>query len=153
MAPPPLPVYAQPPIPRPGYLWTPGYWGYGVAGYYWVPGVWVLPPAVGFLWTPGYWGWGGSAFVFHAGYWGPTVGFYGGINYGFGYGGFGYAGGYWERGAFYYNRSVNNFGDTRITNVYNRNVVVNRTTNVSYNGGRGGTTARQGGMRASFPNG
>jgi hypothetical protein len=94
------------------------------------------------LWTPGYWGWGGSAFVFHAGYWGPTVGFYGGINYGFGYAGFGYVGGYWSHGALYYNRSVNNFGSTRITNVYNRNVEINRTTNVSYNGGRGGTTAR-----------
>lgn len=32
VAPPPLPVYAQPPIPGPGYLWTPGYWGYGTAG-------------------------------------------------------------------------------------------------------------------------
>ena len=37
IAPPPIPVYAQPPIPAPGYLWTPGYWAYG-DGYYWVPG-------------------------------------------------------------------------------------------------------------------
>src|SRR5271154_4647835 len=54
--PPPLPVYEQPPIPAPGYLWTPGYWGWASAGYYWVPGTWVEPPTVGFLWTPGYWG-------------------------------------------------------------------------------------------------
>ena len=26
VAPPPLPVYDQPPIPEPGYMWTPGYW-------------------------------------------------------------------------------------------------------------------------------
>jgi hypothetical protein len=142
LAPPVLPVYAQPPIPGPGYLWTPGYWGWGAAGYYWVPGTWALPPRVGLLWTPGYWGWGGAAFAFHAGYWGPTVGFYGGINYGFGYGGVGFAGGYWSNGQFNYNRAVTNISNTRVTNVYNRNVTVNRATNVSYNGGAGGTTAR-----------
>jgi hypothetical protein len=142
VAPPPLPVYAQPPIPGPGYIWTPGYWAWGPFGYYWVPGTWVLPPAVGLLWTPGYWGWGVGGFVFNAGFWGPTVGFYGGINYGFGYTGVGYAGGYWSNGSFFYNRTVNNISDTRITNVYNRNVTVNRTTNVSFNGGGGGTTAR-----------
>jgi WXXGXW repeat (2 copies) len=142
IAPPALPVYVQPPIPAPGYLWTPGYWAYGPAGYYWVPGTWVQPPSVGVLWTPGYWGWGGGGFFFHAGYWGPTVGFYGGINYGFGYGGVGYGGGYWANGAFNYNRSVNNLSNTHITNVYNRSVTVNRTTNVSYNGGAGGTTAQ-----------
>ena len=54
-------------------------------GYYWVPGTWVEPPAEGLLWTPGYWGWGNGAYVWNAGYWGPTVGFYGGIDYGFGY--------------------------------------------------------------------
>ncbi len=142
IAPPILPVYAQPPIPGPGYLWNPGFWGWGAAGYYWVPGTWALPPRVGLLWTPGYWGWGGAGFAFHAGFWGPTVGFYGGINYGFGFGGVGFAGGYWRNGAFFYNRSVTNISNTRITNVYNRNVTVNRTTNVSFNGGAGGTTAR-----------
>src|SRR5271168_4316561 len=107
-APPALPVYAQPVCPGDGYLWTPGYWAYGPGGYYWVPGVWVQPPTVGVLWTPGYWGWGGSAFLFHAGYWGPHVGFYGGINYGFGYGGVGFAGGRWEGGHFAYNTAVMN---------------------------------------------
>ncbi len=56
IAPPPLPVYAQPPCPYDGFLWTPGYWGYGDMGYYWVPGVWVRPPHIGYLWTPCYWG-------------------------------------------------------------------------------------------------
>ena len=45
IAPPPLPVYDQPPIPAPGYIWTPGYWAWDDdTGYYWVPGTWVLPP-------------------------------------------------------------------------------------------------------------
>ena len=48
----------------------------------------------------------------------------------------------WRGGAFFYNRSVNNFSNVRINNVYNKTVVVNNTTNVSYNGGTGGTTVR-----------
>jgi hypothetical protein len=141
-APPPLPDYEQPPCPEPGYLWTPGYWGYGGGGYYWVPGTWVMPPQVGVLWTPGYWGWGGGAFVFHAGYWGPHVGFYGGVNYGGGYTGEGYAGGRWERDRFRYNTAVNNVNTTVIHNTYNQTVINNVTVNkVSYNGGAGGLAA------------
>lgn len=94
IAPPVLPVYTQPPCPMDGYLWMPGYWAWSPAGYYWVPGTWVLPPRPGLLWTPGYWGFGGGAYIWHAGYWGPHVGFYGGVNYGFGYVGFGFQGGY-----------------------------------------------------------
>src|SRR5215472_1665824 len=95
-APPPIPVYAQPICPGPGFVWVPGYWAFGPDGYYWVPGYWVLPPFIGALWTPGYWGWGNGLYVWHAGYWGLHVGFYGGINYGFGYFGVGYQGGYWN---------------------------------------------------------
>jgi WXXGXW repeat (2 copies) len=144
IAPPALPVYEQPPIPAEGYLWTPGYWAYGGEGYYWVPGTWVQPPSVGLLWTPGYWGWSSGSYAYNGGYWGPHVGFYGGINYGFGYGGSGYDGGRWNNGAFAYNRAVNNIGSTHITNVYNSTVVNNHTTvnNVSYNGGTGGVAAR-----------
>jgi hypothetical protein len=141
--PPPLPVYDQPPIPTPGYLWVPGYWAWDDdTGYYWVPGTWVLPPEPELLWTPGYWGWSDGVYFFHDGYWGPQIGFYGGVAYGFGYTGFGYEGGYWRNGAFFYNQSVNNISNVSITNVYNKTVVVNNTTNVSYNGGAGGTTAR-----------
>jgi hypothetical protein len=96
IAPPELPVYDQPEIPGPGYIWTPGFWAYCPDGYYWVPGTWVEPPTVGLLWTPGYWGWRHGLYVWHAGYWGPHVGYYGGINYGFGYVGSGYEGGYWR---------------------------------------------------------
>ncbi len=142
-APPPLPVYDEPPIPGPGYLWTPGYWAWNeeIGEYYWVPGAWVLPPSVGLLWTPGYWGWSGGAYVWNAGYWGPTVGFYGGVCYGFGYTGVGFAGGYWSGNSFYYNRSVTNISNTTvINNVYNQQVVNNNTT-ISYNGGKGGVRA------------
>lgn len=143
IAPPPLPVYDQPLCPGDGYIWTPGYWAYDDNdGYFWVPATWVEAPEPGFLWTPGYWGWVDSVYVFHEGYWGPRVGFYGGIDYGFGYAGVGYAGGYWNNGAFFYNRSVNNVGN--VTNVYNKTVVVNNinVNRVSYNGGEGGVTAR-----------
>jgi hypothetical protein len=144
IAPPALPVYEQPICPGDGYIWTPGYWAYGddFDDYYWVPGTWVEAPEVGFLWTPGYWGWGGDRFIFTEGYWGPTIGFYGGINYGFGYFGNGYEGGRWDNGHFFYNRSVNNVNVTVIHNVYNttiNNVTVNR---VSFNGGNGGITVR-----------
>ena len=144
VGPPALPVYAQPICPGPGYIWTPGYWAWGPGGYYWVPGTWVIAPRVGFLWTPGYWGWGGGVYAWHPGYWGPHVGFYGGINYGFGYTGAGYAGGYWNHGVFAYNRAVNNVNVTVIHNTYNKTVIVNNTTvnRVSYNGGQGGIEAR-----------
>jgi hypothetical protein len=141
--PPELPVYEQPPIPAPGYVWVPGYWGIGPVGYYWVPGTWVLPPTVALLWTPGYWAWRDGIYVWNAGYWGPHVGFYGGVNYGFGYGGVGYEGGRWDNGVFVYNRTVNNFGNVTITHVYEKTVIVEPgATRVSFNGGSGGTTVR-----------
>jgi hypothetical protein len=143
VAPPPLPVYVQPLIPAPGYLWVPGYWAWDDdVGYYWVPGTWLLPPEPELLWTPGYWGWDDGYYVFHQGYWGPHIGFYGGVVYGFGYDGVGYEGGYWRNGAFFYNRTVNNISNVSITNVYSKTVIINNKTNVSFNGGAGGTTVK-----------
>lgn len=145
IAPPALPVYVQPVCPGDGYLWNPGYWAYGDEGYYWVPGVWVRPPQVGLLWTPGYWGWANGAYLFHAGYWGPHVGFYGGVNYGFGFGGFGFGGGRWEGGHFAYNTAVVNVNTTVIHNTYVDRTVINNVnvgTHTSFNGGAGGIQAR-----------
>jgi hypothetical protein len=137
-APPPLPVYEQPACPEVGYMWTPGYWGYTGGGYYWVPGTWVSPPRVGVLWTPGYWGFVGGVYAFHGGYWGPHIGFYGGVNYGFGYVGSGYAGGRWVGNSFAYNAAVTNVNVTVVHNTYNETVVNNVTVNrVSFNGGAG----------------
>ncbi len=149
--PPPLPVYEQPICPADGYLWTPGYWAYDDEdGYYWVPGTWVEAPEVGFLWTPAYWGWGGSAFLFHEGYWGPHVGFYGGINYGFGYGGVGYEGGRWDGDHFAYNTYVNHVNTTIIHNTYNTRVTYVSESHVSYNGGNGGVEARPTSQEESY---
>jgi len=143
IGPPELPVYEQPICPGDGYIWTPGYWGYdnSISDYYWVPGAWVEAPEEGYLWTPGYWGWGDGGYLFNEGYWGLNVGFYGGINYGFGYGGFGYGGGRWDHGHFFYNRAVSHIDETRIHNVYNTRVEVTNNTHVSFNGGRGGVEA------------
>lgn len=141
-APPALLNYEQAPCPEQGYLWTPGYWSWRGAGYYWVPGAWVQPPRVGVLWTPGYWAFMGGIYVFHAGYWGPHIGYYGGINYGYGYFGSGFAGGRWVDNSFAYNKAVSNVNARVIHNTYGETVVNNAAVkNVSYNGGPGGVTA------------
>jgi hypothetical protein len=142
-APPVLPVYAQPVCPQPGLIWTPGYWAYGEDGYYWVPGAWTAPPYVGALWTPPWWGWEGGHYTFHLGYWAPHVGYYGGVNYGFGYEGIGFAGGEWRRGSFAYNTAVANVNATVVKNTFNSKTAADQgmTANprhVAYSGGPGG---------------
>ena len=140
LAPPALPVYDQPAIPGDGYMWTPGYWGWNASDndYFWVPGTWVNAPYAGALWTPGYWGMEGNRYRWNQGYWGDHTGYYGGINYGFGYAGVGYQGGYWDHGAFNYNRSVNNVNNVHISNAYTARITGAQNSRVSFNGGRGG---------------
>ena len=144
IGPPALPVYEQPICPGDGYLWTPGYWAYddSASDYYWVDGEWVIAPEQGLLWTPGYWAWGNGGYRFNEGYWGPEVGFYGGINYGFGYSGEGYDGGRWDHGQFFYNRSDNNMDVARNHNVYDSHFTSQNKSRVSFNGGNGGIEAR-----------
>jgi hypothetical protein len=140
--PPPLPDSDQPPCSEDGDLWTPGYWAWNGTAYYWVPGAWVAPPRVGVLWTPGYWAFVDTVYVFHRGYWGPQVGYYGGINYRFGYGGVGFVGGRWIGNSFAYNRAITNVNANVIHNSYDEAVAHHVAFNgVSYNGGPGGTTA------------
>lgn len=141
-APPDLPVYDQPACPADGYIWTPGYWAWDGEEYYWVPGTWVLAPEAGYLWTPPYWAWNGNDFVFYEGYWAPEVGFYGGVDYGYGYFGHGYDGGRWDNGHFFYNRAANNVNATIVHNVYDAPISQNAVTRVSFNGGNGGIQAR-----------
>ncbi len=133
--PPPLPDYAQPPVPGPDYIWTPGYWAWSddEDDYYWVPGTWVQPPREGLLWTPGYWAWAGGSYLFHPGYWGDEVGYYGGVDYGYGYGGGGYDGGHWDQGHFIYNRELRG-----------------PRSFVSFNGGTKGTQARPTAQQKAF---
>lgn len=143
--PPALPYYAQPPCPGEGYIWTPGYWAWAPAyGYYWVPGTWVRAPFAGALWTPGYWAWSDAddGYLWYPGYWGPVVGFYGDIDYGYGYTGYGYQGGYWNQGVFYYNRAVTRVNVTDIRNVYYKRPDIRNHSRVSYDGGSGGIRAR-----------
>jgi hypothetical protein len=145
IAPPAIPIYTQPAAPAQNDIWTPGHWAWGPAGYYWVPGTWVAAPQAGYLWTPGYWGYQNNNYVWNGGFWGPTVGYYGGVNYGFGYWGNGYYGGRWDGGVFRYNTAVSNVNRTVIRNVYVDRTVVreNFTNRISYNGGRGGLTVRE----------
>lgn len=142
-APPVLPYYDQPPCPEDGWIWTPGYWAYDEDGYYWVPGTWVPAPYEGALWTPPYWGWDNNLYVFHPGYWGMHVGYYGGVNYGYGYMGVGFVGGMWRGNTFIYNTAVMRVDERRIRNVYVDRDVVRRYTidndrRVSFSGGRDG---------------
>jgi hypothetical protein len=143
--PPPIPSYEQPAIPAQGCLWVPGFWAWrkSVPDYFWVPGTWVQPPQPGLLWTPPYWSRVDDGYAFHAGYWADQVGFYGGIDYGYGYAGDGYHGGRWDDESFYYNRAANNLGSLDISNVYDQAVTADDdAVRVSFNGGRRGTAAR-----------
>jgi len=70
----------------------------------------------------------------------PTVGYYVGIEYGFGYTGDGYHGGYWRDHQFVYNRVVNDLGNVNVPTYANQ--VFAPANHISYNGGRDGTTAQ-----------
>jgi len=149
IAPPVLPVYVQPPCPEPGLMWAPGYWAYDYdnGGYYWVPGAWVPAPYEGALWTPPYWGWSSGVYLFHPGYWGMHVGYYGGVNYGFGYMGIGFVGGEWRGREFAYNTAVINVNRTVIHNTYVNTTIVNKYTvvnnnHIAYSGGPHGIQHR-----------
>jgi hypothetical protein len=143
--PPAIPYYAQPPAPGPNWIWQPGYWAWGPYGYYWVPGTWVVAPAVGLYWTPGYWAFTGGVYAWDPGYWGPVVGFYGGINYGFGYFGSGFVGGRWSGNYFHYNTAITNVNVAIVhNNVYHDPSVYRswRGGYTSFNGGPHGVQAR-----------
>jgi hypothetical protein len=142
-APPVLPIYEQPLCAQEGWMWSPGYWAYGDDGYYWVPGEWVPAPYVGALWTPPWWGWDHDRYVFHDGYWGDRVGYYGGIDYGFGYMGVGFVGGEWRGREFAYNTAVMRVDTTVIRNTYVNQTIVRSNTianagHVAFNGGSNG---------------
>jgi hypothetical protein len=95
---------------------------------------------VGVLWTPAYWGSAGTVFVFHPGHWGSTVGFYGGVNYGYGYFGNGYTGGHWIGNSFAYNSAINHLNPAVAHHTYAESVPNQGSRGVfSYTGGpRGG---------------
>lgn len=145
-APPALPQYYQPAATQANLIWQPGYWGFAQGGFFWVPGTWVAAPQVGLLWTPGYWGWNNGQYSWYPGYWGQNVGYYGGINYGYGYYGQGYRGGRWSGNSFQYNTSVTNVNRSISRNDYYSDpgsyVNQNTISRTSYNGGAHGVVAR-----------
>jgi hypothetical protein len=144
VTPPPLPEEPQPTLSQDGYLWTPGYWYWRNQRYFWMSGAWVRPPQLGALWTPAYWASAGAVFVFHPGHWGSTVGFYGGVNYGYGYFGNGYTGGHWVGNSFAYNSAVNRVDPAIAHHTYAESVPnqVSRSV-VGYNSGlRSGDASR-----------
>ena len=104
IAPPPIPIYEQPYAPAAGNNWT------GLLGlrFRLLLGPWRLDPSAArrIPMDPGILGLRRAARSLNEGYWGPTVGFYGGINYGYGYGGQGYYGGRWVGNTFRYNTAV-----------------------------------------------
>ena len=70
-------------------------------------------------------------------------GYYGGINYGFGYNGLGYQGGRWDSGRFFYNTAVNNIGAATSPMFTPRPSSTTRPiNNTSFNGGPGGVVAK-----------
>ncbi len=100
---------------------------------------------VGVYWTPGYWAFAGGGWIWSPGFWGPSVGFYGGINYGFGFFGVGFVGGVWAGNTFAFNTAVTNVNTRIVRNVYFNRVIVRHGTIVA--GGRvvgGGTRVRSG---------
>jgi hypothetical protein len=138
--PPPIPQYDQPPPPADGYYWTPGYWGWSQSDndYYWVPGTWVQPPRPSQYWTPGYWSYVNGGYAYYPGYWGAVVGYYGGVDYGWGYNGRGYYGGRWQNNHLYYNGAANNLGSVHVTNLYREDTPNWTRDRTSYSGGPGG---------------
>jgi hypothetical protein len=141
--PPDLFDYDQPFAPGPYFLWIPGYWSHNRLGFFWVPGLWTRAPFIGALWTPPYWNFSGGAYRFHSGYWGAHIGYYGGVNYGFGYIGAGFFGGYWRGKEFFYNAAVTRVPAT-ISTVYRHTPIYHGGVSVrtSYNGGPSGLQAR-----------
>jgi hypothetical protein len=148
LMPPPLPAYDQPPCPDQNLIWTPGYWAWFQNDYYWVPGAWVEPPFPGAMWTPGYWNWSHHLFTmytWHSGYWSYHVGYYGGVNYGYGYGGFGYSGGVWHDGLFAYNLEIVRVDDRYVRETFRDPGLVDqgyidRNNHAGFNGGPGGVS-------------
>ena len=105
---------------------------------------------------PGYWSNNGyNNYAWNPGYWGVQVGYYGGVNYGYGYYGNGYGGGRWQGNQFQYNTAVSNVNRTYINNVYvnqgaYNNSYANASNRVSYNGGQGGVQAHPTVMQRAY---
>ncbi len=69
VAPPRAVVEHRPPMPGPGYVWTPGYQRWDGRAYVWVPGAWVMPPHAHAHWVAHRWEHRRGGYVFVEGHW------------------------------------------------------------------------------------
>jgi len=66
----PPPAYVEPaPVPRPGYIWSGGYWAWRYGQYAWIPGHWI-EERPGFVWHPEHWEHKGEKWHLARGQWG-----------------------------------------------------------------------------------
>ena len=79
------------------------------------------------------------------------MGFYGGVDDGYGYGGVGFEGGYWRGGVYTYNRNVVNVGLSVNVAVYSRRRP-SGGSQTSFNGGNGGVNAKPTPQERAFAN-
>lgn len=68
-APPPAYVQAVP-SPRPGYVWSDGYWAWRDGRYFWIPGYWI-EERPGYVWYPEHWEHNGERWHLIRGGWRP----------------------------------------------------------------------------------
>jgi hypothetical protein len=56
VGPPPLQTEVVIVSPGPGFVWVPGYWGWGGTAYVWTRGAWIRPPHARARWvSPRWW--------------------------------------------------------------------------------------------------
>ena len=66
--PPPAPVYEAVPVPRPGYVWSPGYWRWDGGRHVWSPGYWMAERR-GYHWVPDRWAHADHGWRHERGHW------------------------------------------------------------------------------------
>ncbi|MDR3417867.1 MAG: YXWGXW repeat-containing protein [Nevskia sp.] len=64
---PPAPVVVETPPPRPGYIWSPGYWRWEEGRHVWFNGYWV-PERPGSRWVPDRWDHRGRRYHYEPGH-------------------------------------------------------------------------------------
>ena len=123
--PPPLPVYAQPPLRRRTTSGTPAT-GAGERSVLLGSGNLVAGASARPVLDAGVLASLARRLRLEPSYWGSSVGFYGGVNYGFGYYGTGFVAGVWAGNNFRYNTAVANVNRTVIHNTYVDKTVTNK---------------------------